>query len=391
MPDAGTAAIAPVLAAAAVATVASAAMTRSLIAIGHRAGALDSAGAPGHVKELRPVPNIGGVAVAASVLVPLAAALALAAGLGGERLADWAPSLAESAARLGDTARPALAILLGALALHLTGVVDDRRALRPLPKLLVQRAVAFGTVSFGGVRALTFLDAYPGGIWVSVLLSGAFIVAIVNAVNFLDNMDGLSGGVSAIAAAALCVAACVARQWATAGVLALLAGGLLGFLVYNFPWRAGQRARIFLGDGGTLPVGFLLSALAIQITFTSPGDPGYALGTHWYGALAPVVILAVPIYDSVVVTLLRLSQGKSPMVGDHQHFSHRMVMRGFTQRGAVLLICAFGVVCSTGGLLLGTAEPWQAALVALQTGIVMVAIAALERPMLARMRAGERP
>jgi UDP-GlcNAc:undecaprenyl-phosphate GlcNAc-1-phosphate transferase len=187
------------------------------------------------------------------------------------------------------------------------------------------------------------------------------------------------------------VAACVARQWATAGVLALLAGGLLGFLVYNFPWRAGQRARIFLGDGGTLPVGFLLSALAIQITFTSPGDPGYALGTHWYGALAPVVILAVPIYDSVVVTLLRLSQGKSPMVGDHQHFSHRMVMRGFTQRGAVLLICAFGVVCSTGGLLLGTAEPWQAALVALQTGIVMVAIAALERPMLARMRAGERP
>lgn len=390
MQEAAPSAVVPVLAAAAAAFASSAVLTRALVTVGARAGALDSAGAPGQVKdELRPVPNVGGIAIAASVLGPLAALLAVAAGAGADRLADWAPALADSARRVGDTARPAFAILLGALALHAMGVVDDRRALRAWPKLAVQLGVAAAVASLGGVRVLALLDAHAGGPWLSVLLTTAFVVAIVNAVNFLDNMDGLAGGVSAIAAAALCVAACVARQWATAGVLALLAGALLGFLVFNFPWRAGLRARIFMGDGGSLPVGFLLAALAVQITFTAPGEAGYALGTRWYGVLSPLVILAVPLYDSVVVTLLRMAQGRSPMVGDRQHFSHRLVMRGLTPRGAVLLICAFGAVCGTGGLLLGTSEPWQAALIGLQTLVVVGAIAALERPMLARMRAGD--
>jgi UDP-GlcNAc:undecaprenyl-phosphate GlcNAc-1-phosphate transferase len=381
----------PVLAAAAAAFASSAVLTRALVTLGARAGALDSAGAPGQEKdELRPVPNVGGVAIAASVLVPLAALLATAAGAGAERLAEWAPALAESARRMGASGRPALAILLGALVLHVMGLVDDRRALRPWPKLAVQVAVAVGVAWFGGLRVLTLLDAHAGGPWLSVALTAAFIVAIVNAVNFLDNMDGLAGGVSAIAAGALCVAACAARQWATAGVLALLVGALLGFLVFNFPWKAGQRARIFMGDGGSLAVGFLLAALAVQITYTDPADPSYALGSRWYGALAPLVILAVPLYDSVVVTLLRLAQGRSPMVGDRQHFSHRLVMRGLTPRGAVMLICAFGAVCGTGGLLLGTGEPWQAALIGVQTAVVVASIAALERPMLARMRAGDR-
>jgi UDP-GlcNAc:undecaprenyl-phosphate GlcNAc-1-phosphate transferase len=383
--------VVPVIAAFLVAWVASAAVTRALVAVGLRAGALDSAGAAGHVKALRPVPNIGGIAIAAAVLVPLAAALVLAAGLGPDRLAEWAPSLAESARRMGATVRPAAAILAGACVLHVAGLVDDRRALPPVPKLAVQVAVAVCVSWLGDIRALTLLDAHVGGPWLSVLLTSTFIVALVNAVNFLDNMDGLSGGVSAIAAAALCVAACVARQWATAGVLSLLCGGLLGFLAFNFPWRAGQRARIFMGDGGSLPVGFLLATLAVRITFTAPEDPGYSLGSRWYGALAPLVILAVPLYDSVVVTILRLSQGKSPMVGDHQHFSHRLVMRGLTPRGAVLLICALGAVCGVAGLLLGTSEPWQAALIGLQTALVLATIAALEQPMLARMRAGERP
>jgi UDP-GlcNAc:undecaprenyl-phosphate GlcNAc-1-phosphate transferase len=223
-----------------------------------------------------------------------------------------------------------------------------------------------------------------------VALSALFMVAMANAVNFLDNMDGLAGGVSAIAAASFCIAACIARQWATAGVLALLAGALLGFLAFNFPWREGRSARIFMGDGGSLPVGFLLSALAIQITFTAPEDAAYALGTRWYGVLAPLVILAVPLYDSVIVTLLRLSQGKSPMVGDHQHFSHRLVMRGLSRRGAVMLICALAIICGISGLLLGTAAPWQAALIGVQTVIVLATIAALEQPLLEEMRSGER-
>ena len=343
MQASGTSAYLPVLLAAAAAAVASAVFTRILVGVGHRAGALDSAGAAGHVKELRPVPNIGGVAIVWSVLIPVAAALALAAGIGAERLAEWAPGLAESVRRVAVSGKPALAILLGAVVLHVAGIVDDRRALPAWPKLAIQVAVAVSVAWLGDVRALTLLDPHVGGPWLSVALSALFMVAMANAVNFLDNMDGLAGGVSAIAAASFCIAACIARQWATAGVLALLAGALLGFLAFNFPWREGRSARIFMGDGGSLPVGFLLSALAIQITFTAPEDAAYALGTRWYGVLAPLVILAVPLYDSVIVTLLRLSQGKSPMVGDHQHFSHRLVMRalGEERSAAHRLVAAY--------------------------------------------------
>jgi len=379
-------AVVPVLAAAAAAFASSAVLTRALVTLGKIAATSSAMRPPGQVKdELRPVPNVGGISIAASVLGPLAALLAAAAGAGADRLAEWAPSLGDSARRMADTARPAGAILLGALVLHVLGVVDDRRALRPWPKLAVQVGVAAAVAWFGGVRALTLLDAHAGGPWLSVLLTTAFFVAVANAVNFLDNMDGLAGGVSAIAAAALCVAACVARQWATAGVLALLAGALLGFLVFNFPWRAGLRARIFMGDGGSLPVGFLLAALAVQITFTAPGEAGYALGTRWYGVLSPLVILAVPLYDAFTVSVLRLVQGKSPMVGDQQHFSHRLVMRGLSRRGAVLLICALAATCGVSGLLLGTAAPWQAVLIGVQVTVVLATIAALERPMLARM------
>jgi UDP-GlcNAc:undecaprenyl-phosphate GlcNAc-1-phosphate transferase len=250
---------------------------------------------------------------------------------------------------------------------------------------LAQVTVAAGTVILADVRVLTLLDAPAGGAWLSVALSVAFIVAMTNALNFLDNMDGLSGGVAAIAAASLAVAATIANQWATAGLLAVLAGALLGFLAFNFPWRAGTSARIFMGDGGSLPVGFLLAVLAMQITFTAPEDLEYALGTRWYGVLSPLVILAVPLYDAFTVSVLRLVQGKSPMVGDQQHFSHRLVMRGLSRRGAVLLICALAATCGVSGLLLGTAAPWQAVLIGGQVAVVLATIAALERPMLARM------
>ncbi len=388
MQDDGTNAVLAIIAAAFAAAVASAVMTFILIRLGHRAGALDSAGAGGHVKELRPVPNIGGVAITWSVLLPIAAGLTAAAVIGADRLAEWLPPFAESARRFASNARPAGAILIGAAVLHIMGLIDDRRAIPAWPKLLVQCAAAIGVAAFGGVRVLMLLDAQVGGLWLSVALSALFIVAIINAVNFLDNMDGLAGGVSFIAAAAFCMAACIAGQWATAAVLALLVGGLLGFLVFNFPWRAGRPARIFMGDGGSLPVGFLLATLAIQITFTTDEDPQYALGTHWYGVLAPLVILTVPLYDSVIVTLLRMGQGQSPMVGDHQHFSHRLVMRGLSSRGAVLLICALATTCGIGGLLLGTAAPWQAVLIGAQTILVLFTIAALERPLLEEMRNG---
>lgn len=375
-----------VLAIAAATAALSAPITALLVRLGHRAGALDSAGTGGHAKVLRRVPNIGGVAIAATVALPLLAVVAAGHAVGPERLAEWFPALAASARRLPDVLPQATAILLGVVALHLTGLVDDRRALPWLPKLAVQLAVAAGTVVFGDLRVLHFIDASVGGPWLGVLASIAWIVVLVNAINFLDNMDGLAGGVAFVAAVALAVAAAVAEQWMTAGLLAVLAGALLGFLAFNFPWRAGQTARIFMGDGGSLVVGYLLAVLAMAIVFTAPGRPGYALGTHAYGVFAPLVILAVPLYDACTVTLLRWSQGRSPMVGDQQHFSHRLVLRGLTKRGAVLLICALAAVCGVSGLLLGSAAPWQAALIGAQVAVVLGTIAALERPQLRAMR-----
>lgn len=374
-----------------VAALLAAPLTAWLIRLGHRAGVLDSAGAAGHVKVLRNVPNIGGVAITLAVGLPLLLGLTLATLLPAERLASWAPSLSTSLQRLPDILRPAWALLAGMTAMHVLGLVDDRRALPPIPKLLLQVAIAAGTVVAGDIRVLTLLDAYPGGHALSAALTTVWIVALCNSVNFLDNMDGLAGGVAAIGAAALCTAACIARQWLTAGMLALLVGALVGFLVFNAPWTRARTARIFMGDGGSLPVGFLLAVLAVRIVFVNPSEPGYALGTAWYGVLAPLVILAVPLYDTFTVTVLRLAQGKSPMVGDDQHFSHRLVMRGLTRRGAVAVIWALAGICGVSGLLLGTAAPWQALLIGVQVALVLGALAGLERPMLLRMHADGPP
>jgi UDP-GlcNAc:undecaprenyl-phosphate GlcNAc-1-phosphate transferase len=362
--------------------------TALLMAWGLRLGALDSAGASGHAKELRSVPNIGGIAIACAVLLPLGLALLAAQILTPERMHSLAPSLSASMDRLPQVLQPAFVIFVGALSMHLIGIWDDRRAIPPLPKLIMQVVVALGTVISADVRVLTLLDSYPGGVGLSVALTTIWVVALCNSINFLDNMDGLAGGVGAIGALSLCIGACIARQWLTAAMLALLVGALCGFLLFNAPWTRGRSARIFMGDGGSLLVGFLLAILAVRIVFVNIDEPNYALGTHWYGVLAPIVILAVPLYDTFMVTVLRVLQGRSPMVGDQQHFSHRLVMRGLSKRGAVAVIWALAGICGVSGLLLGTAAPWQAALLALQVALVIGALAGLERPMLSSLQAG---
>ncbi|MBL9140960.1 MAG: hypothetical protein JNK53_03755, partial [Phycisphaerae bacterium] len=125
--------------------------TAVLIRLGHRAGALDSAGAAGHVKELRRVPNIGGVAIALAIGLPLAVGLVAASLLSADRLESLAPSLTASVSRLPEALRPAWAIVLGMLAMHIVGFVDDRRALPALPKLLLQVAIALATVLLGDI------------------------------------------------------------------------------------------------------------------------------------------------------------------------------------------------------------------------------------------------
>jgi UDP-GlcNAc:undecaprenyl-phosphate GlcNAc-1-phosphate transferase len=348
--------------------------TALLIRLGHRLSALDSVGAAGHAKVLRAVPNIGGVAIALAVAGPL---LAFAAGwqlLGPAQMSGLVPSLEPFAGRLSESVPAALALVACLLALHITGVVDDRRALGWRSKLLVQLLCASLLAAFFDVRLLTVLDhRLPLGPLPSMVLAVLWIVVVCNAINFMDNMDGLAGGVAAISSSLFMIAAILNEQWFIASALGLLAGGLAGFLVFNFP-----PARIFMGDGGSLLVGFLLGVLTARTTFFDPEHPERALSGGWYAVFMPLIVLAVPLYDFASVTMLRLRQGRSPFVGDQQHFSHRLVQRGLSRRGAVLFIWSVTLVSGLGGIALGSLQPWQAVLVGVQTLLLLGMLAGLE-------------
>lgn len=350
-------------------------VTALLVRLGRRLNALDSQGSAGHVKVLRAVPNIGGVAIFLAVAAPLAGFVVVAAVSGVDGLAERLPALAPYAERIRESL-PTAAALLGCLVLlHVVGLVDDRRALGAFTKLLLQVVPAVIMAAFFDVRLFTFLDKWvPAAAPVlSIALSVLWIVLITNAVNFLDNMDGLAGGVAAISALLFMVAAILYDQWFIAATLGLLIGGLTGFLAFNFP-----PARIFMGDGGSLVVGFLLGVLTARTTFYDYMHPRTLLGDGWYGVFMPLVVLAVPIYDFTSVTLIRLRQGKSPFVGDQQHFSHRLVQRGFTRRGAVLVIWTIAAVTGISGITLGSLSGWQAILVGVQTVLILLVLAGME-------------
>ncbi|MBL9147095.1 MAG: undecaprenyl/decaprenyl-phosphate alpha-N-acetylglucosaminyl 1-phosphate transferase [Phycisphaerae bacterium] len=349
-------------------------LTGLLVRLGHRVGALDSAGSKGHVKVLRKVPNIGGVAIVWGFLAPLVAAL-LALSLMPDTILGLAPSAKPFAERLHSSLPTFWAIAGGAFVLHILGLVDDRRALGPFVKLGAQFGVAAVVTIVFDVQLLSALSKwFPGGEVVSVVITVLWIVLITNAMNFIDNMDGLSGGLGMIAALVLMTATIVNEQWFVSAAFALLAGSLLGFLVFNRP-----PAKIFMGDGGSLPLGFLLATLVARTTFVDTSDPDFALGTAWYGVFLPVAALAIPLYDIIAVSAVRLAKGKSPFVGGDEHFSHRLVHLGLSRPQAVGILWMLGAMTGISGIVLGRLPPWQAILVGMQLVLALVIVATLER------------
>jgi UDP-GlcNAc:undecaprenyl-phosphate GlcNAc-1-phosphate transferase len=272
----------------------------------------------------------------------------------------------------------AMAVLAAAAVFHVMGLIDDRRRLGPYSKLLVQLLVAAALAIFFDMRILMLLDAWgAGGRGLSVAVSVLWIAAITNAINFLDNMDGLSAGVSAIIAGLYLAATLIGGQWFVAALCALLLGSLLAFLAFNFP-----PAKVFMGDGGSLVVGLLLAVISVRTTYVDCCDAASASHSGsrgWYGVLMPLVVMAVPLYDIASVTLIRLSQGKSPFYPDQQHFSHRLVKKGLSKRTAVMLIWLCTLATGLGGVMLGRVEGWQAALIAGQTAAVVAVLGMWER------------
>jgi len=349
-------------------------LTALLIRIGCRSRTLDSPGVAGHEKVLRGIPNIGGIAIFTAAVVPLLLAMVVLGILGAVGISEWFPTLGSFADRMSSQQGAWWSIIAGAIVLHVVGLIDDRRPLGAIPKLAIQFIVAIGVVFVGDLRLLTALDGFgPIGVAISGLISILWIVAITNALNFLDNMDGLAGGVGAIAAAVFMAATIINGQFFTATAFGLLCGGLMGFLVFNV-----APARIFMGDGGSLVVGFLLAALTVRTTFVDTADLDFALGSAWYGVLMPVVVLAIPIYDLLSVSIVRMSQGKSPLQGDQQHLSHRLLELGLSKRSAVLVIWSLALATGVGGIVLGSLQPWQAIMVGAQTAAIVFVLALLE-------------
>lgn len=252
-------------------------------------------------------------------------------------------------------------VLLGAASvMAVLGFVDDVRGLPWYFRLGCQFAVAGATVYILGYRLTAFIP-YP---WVTQGLSVLWIVAMINSFNMLDNMDGLSGGVAAIIGSVLGLIMLTTpdpgtgqSQLFVAALLFVLVGGLLGFLVHNRP-----PAKIFMGDAGSYFVGFLVAVSTLLATYA-----GYQ-ETRPHAVLAPLCVMAVPLYDMTTVLWIRMREGRSLFEGDKSHFSHRLVDLGLSKPGAVLTIYLVTLVCGLAGVLIGRVDLWSAFLV---VGIVL--------------------
>jgi UDP-GlcNAc:undecaprenyl-phosphate GlcNAc-1-phosphate transferase len=236
-----------------------------------------------------------------------------------------------------------LRILVGGGLVVLLGVCDDRdphaEGLRWWLRLLLEGCLAVYIVA-GGVRT-TFL----GTPWLDVPLTVLWIVGLTNAFNLLDNMNGLSAGVAAIAGATFALLAARyaelgPEQVPTATAAAALAGACVGFLPSNF------RGRIFMGDAGSLFLGFTLAGLAVQGSWRSPTIPT--------SVIIPLLVLAYPIFDTTLVVILRILRGQSPVIGGKDHSSHRLVRLGLGRVETVLLIYLFAACHAMTALLVSS-------------------------------------
>ncbi|MBX3364147.1 MAG: undecaprenyl/decaprenyl-phosphate alpha-N-acetylglucosaminyl 1-phosphate transferase [Phycisphaeraceae bacterium] len=340
-----------------------------MLRLGRRLRAFDSAPIPGQQKmRRRPIPNTGGVGLFLGIALPVLAGL-VALNAFADPIVRAFPALAEHLPRIREQTFDAVILLLALTALHIIGVIDDRRPLGPGLKLAIMLGCAAAVVTATtGTRLLTMLDAHVGGPWLSILITILWFGVVTNAMNFMDNMDGLSAGCAAVASICFLIATLLNAQWLVAALLALLIGASLGFLVFNFP-----PAKIFMGDGGSLILGFLLAFLTTRTTFYDP-----AVSAGWYALCMPLLVLAVPLYDFVTVSCIRIRAGKSPFVGDLNHFSHRLRRRGLSTRQVALVV--YGLTAATGvsGIILASLNSWQAALVSAQVALILAALALIE-------------
>lgn len=269
------------------------------------------------------IPRLGGVSIYLGFVLALLLAILLAK-LGGRSMEG----------------RHLLGIMLGSSIILIVGVWDDLRGLKPLTKFIWQVLAASIVIGFG--VSINFVSNPLNGLlelgWLGIPLTLLWIVGMTNAINLIDGLDGLAAGVTAISAGTLFFVALRTHQIGSAMIMLALCGSALGFLRYNF-----FPARIFLGDSGSYFLGFVLAAASVIGVFKT---------TLVVALIIPVLILGVPIFDTMFAIGRRLKEGRSPFSADKQHIHHMLLRAGFTQREAVLSIYVACFLLSISALLM---------------------------------------
>ena len=282
---------------------------------------------PGHRKiHHAPVALAGGLAVLTGLLVPLAAG-AVILKLGLDATAQTFPI----AHGLERRATELAAIAAGAVAMVILGALDDKHELKPLPKFIGQVLIAV-LVAVACKRITLFVPNVAFSYAITIL----WVLTVVNAFNFMDNMNGLCAGLGAIGAWQFAVIAAADGEYLVATIAFLMCGALLGFLPWNFP-----HARAFLGDAGSHLVGYLLAVLAILPHFYTRQNP------RPLAVLSPLLVLAIPLADLARVVIQRTLAGKPFYVGDTNHLSHRLVRAGLSPTRSVLVIWLIAAAIGT--------------------------------------------
>lgn len=305
-------------------------------------------------------PRSGGIAIVLSFMFVLILDLVLAFAFGGSEIlsrhvAMYMPNIRSALTQL-------VALLAGGMFIFIMGLVDDRIMLRPTQKLLLQ-IVAIVPLLLTGIKIVMFLPHIVG-----VILTVFWILLMINAFNFIDNMDGLSSGVAVIVLLFLSYLSYRAGEVFMVAILIMLAGSALGFLRYNF-----YPSRLFMGDCGSMFIGYMIGSLTVLSTYYQAGTMPTRLPV-----LIPLIVLGVPIFDTVSVVLIRFKTGKPIMMGDKNHFSHRLVNLGFTQPQAVVFIYLVTICVAMNALPLRYLDTRDSIIQFCQTVLLFVIIFILE-------------
>jgi UDP-GlcNAc:undecaprenyl-phosphate GlcNAc-1-phosphate transferase len=284
-----------------------------------------------------PTPRLGGIAVY------LAFVIAVLVGLPVERSVSFSLQAGRAVITfpfLPAIDRPILGLLLGATLITILGLVDDIRGISPLAKLLGQIGAAMVVLPFGvGMDVLT--NPLGGMVFVGPLgavVTVVWLVALCNVMNLVDGIDGLAAGIAMIAVATLLIASFQRGDAGTAILAAAFMGGTLGFLPYNF-----NPARIFLGDAGSMLLGYVLGVLSVVGTYKS------------YTALSllvPLAALGVPVADTALAIARRWRRGRPIFQADTEHLHHQLLRRGLSQRQTALVLYLITAILGSGALVL---------------------------------------